>query len=435
MNKVKCCFILSSVFWVACSSPDKTSLPKTSSSSQTFLPWESSLSVEQNIAKNAIALEDNNEFSFLDSIVGNRSILLLGEGSHADYMTSIVKLKMISYLQDKGFNSIAFEGCQFLFFYALQHPEFDELTQGRKISPFLMSTKELIRDEQEYHLFIKTFRERGIKVWGMDIRCTHYDIDIVAAILSKYSMHEILPMEWKRLKDLYIRRFVFYMPDDQKVDLSVAEQYELMRMIDAISNYAQYINTLTGSNTDLKVIMQWIRNLNTYFPDKEIWPSTPSIVVEELALQKVNQLSNRSRDIQMAENINWIVKNFPDEKLMVWVANFHGAKDISQTCYPADSTFYFTMQTMGEFLYDTHGDNMYSMAFSEYRDTHSGMLENEIVNATENAPYAFINFESLRFADGYRDQEFECSVIRKKQGKWLYIFDGLYFMRETKSIE
>jgi len=52
----------------------------------------------------------------------------------------------------------------------------------------------------------------------------------------------------------------------------------------------------------------------------------------------------RSRDMQMAENIDWIIKNFPEEKFIVWTANLHGAKDVSQTRYPVDSLFYFTFQ-------------------------------------------------------------------------------------------
>jgi hypothetical protein len=61
-----------------------------------------------------------------------------------------------------------------------------------------------------------------------------------------------------------------------------------------------------------------------------------------------------------------------------------------------------------------------------------GKLEMEIARTIGNAPYAFINFEPLRFADSYRDQEFESSVIIKKHGKWLYIFDGIYYIRDQE---
>ena len=133
----------------------------------------------------------------------------------------------------------------------------------------------------------------------------------------------------------------------------------------------------------------------------------------------------------MAENMSWIIKNFPEEKFIVWTANFHGAKDISQTRYPADSLLYFTFQSMGEHVYAELGDKVFSLAFTSLwkNENHIGMLETEIANVVGNAPYAFINFENLRFADDYRDVEFESSVFGKKRGKWLYIFDGIYFIR------
>ena len=211
--------------------------------------------------------------------------------------------------------------------------------------------------------------------------------------------------------------------------LSINEQYELMKMIDDISNHTRYLMHLHGGNSDLKVIMQWIRNLNTNFSNVE------SLEDIEIMKTKVSQtaLDNRNRDIQMAENIDWIFKNYPQEKLIVWCANFHGAKDISQTCYPADPLLYFTFQSMGEFLHATQGEKMYSLAFTSLqysKNLESGTLETEIAKKTENAPFAFINYESLRFADGYRDKEFDSSVIVKKRGKWMYIFDGLYYIRD-----
>ncbi|MDR0743605.1 MAG: hypothetical protein LBF05_04520 [Tannerella sp.] len=88
---------------------------------------------------------------------------------------------------------------------------------------------------------------------------------------------------------------------------------------------------------------------------------------------------------------------------------------------------------MGESVYAECGDKMYSLAFTslEYGERR-GTLEREIANITENAPFAFIDFEPLRFAYGYCDQEFESNVIIKKREKWLHIFDGIYYIRDQE---
>ncbi|GHV23917.1 hypothetical protein FACS1894174_10120 [Bacteroidia bacterium] len=232
-----------------------------------------------------------------------------------------------------------------------------------------------------------------------------------------------------KLKILYFRKFVqvkyLGCPECPAGEISIDEQYDLMRMIDSISNYTRYLISLNGATIELKLILQWIRNLNTAFSYVDysgIWEVSKTV------------FPYRNRDSQMAENINWIIENFPEEKFTVWCANFHGAKDISQTRYPTDSLLYFAFQSMGETVCSLHGDKIYSLAFTSLDPSPEkrGNLETEISETTGNAPYAFINFEPLRFADGYRDKEFESNVIMKKRGKWLYIFDGLYYIRDQE---
>jgi hypothetical protein len=206
----------------------------------------------------------------------------------------------------------------------------------------------------------------------------------------------------------------------------------MMRMIDAISNYALYQIHKKGKTNDLSAIMQWIRNVNTnwssikVFEDRKFLNDIPSIT-----------LPLRNRDSQIAENILWITEHFPEEKFIVDCASYHGAKDISQTMHPSDSVLYYIHQCAGEGVYNKLGDKMYSMAFTSlnrfgYEDYPPGLLEETIAKQTNDAPYAFIDFEPLRFADGFRDKEFDAAMIGKKKGKWLYIFDGIYYIREQE---
>ena len=420
MKRMKYFVFIFSVFLCACSSPNES-----------FIPWDNNLSTEQNIAKNAIPLENNDDFTFLDNIVRDRSIIILGEEGHADNTTIITKIKIINYLKNKGFNSIAFEGNSLLPTYVKQNSDYSKFAENWKVIPFSSSTEKQLHDNKLYQSFIEAIKERKIKIWGMDYEGGYSDIDIVKTMLDKYSNQELLSIDWEKLRELYVSKFVPWRQTSKKSGkISATEQYELMRMIDAISNYTQFLMYSEGKTEELKVIMQWIRNLNTLFSAIEVLLDTRKALES-----KISQiaLDLRNRDIQMAENIDWIVKNFPEEKLIVWTANFHGAKDISQTRYPTDSLFYLNFQSMGEFLATTHGNKMYSLAFSSLNhseNSESGGLEIEIANVTGDAPNAFINFEPLRFADGYRDKEFESNVIMKKQGKWLYIFDGLYYIRD-----
>jgi hypothetical protein len=213
-----------------------------------------------------------------------------------------------------------------------------------------------------YQPFLEKIQKREIRIWGMDcFSGYYYDIDGVKAILEEHSRPESLSINWTKLRDFYFRKFVL-VPcrgcPEYKDKLSVDEQYELMRMIDSISNYTQYLMFSKGTTVELEVIMQWVRNLNTAFSYVEYAGFINGAGAN---------LTNRNRDTQMAENIDWIVKKFPEERFIVWCANFHGAKDISQTQYLADSLLYFNFQAMGETVHATSGDKMYSLAFTSLR--------------------------------------------------------------------
>ncbi|MDL2257302.1 hypothetical protein LJC06_03750 [Bacteroidales bacterium OttesenSCG-928-I14] len=96
--------------------------------------WDEALTAEQNIAKNALLLDSNNEFSFLDEIVQDKKLVLLGEKGHWDLTTMEVKIKMIDYLSKKGIKTLAIEGVSFLPTYIYYNPEYREATKNLSLS-------------------------------------------------------------------------------------------------------------------------------------------------------------------------------------------------------------------------------------------------------------------------------------------------------------
>lgn len=392
-------------------------------SQNNLVSYQSELTIEQNIAKNAIAFQSNNEFYFFDDIAERSSVISLGERGHDDISSYEVKSKMINYLKTKQFKSVALEAAPFLSTYVFSNPEYCDLTKDWKIEHFWWL---MFREgkEEALKLFTEAVYRQEIKIYGMDSHLGDYDVISAKAILDKYLKMFPVDINWSKLQDFYTRYFVFYeYPNIQP--LRTEEQYELMRMIDTISNYVHYIISEKERTTDLAAVLQWIRNINTGF--SYVKYNNP----QSADMQK---FIFRNRDIQMAENMIWLTKNYPKEKFIIWQANFHGAKDISQTTYPTDSLLYFIFQSMGETLYNELGDKFYSLAIASLSPEieNRGVLESEIDIVTNNTPFAFVDFKPLRYADGYRDKELDSEVIMKKKGKWLYIFDGLYYIKDQK---
>jgi hypothetical protein len=388
------------------------------------------LTVEQNIVKNALAFQTNDTFPFLDEIAETKSVIILGEETHQDISTSETKVNMINYLKKKGYHSVALEMVPFLTSYVFSNPEYKDITKNwnvKFIFPPLWFWQESCKP-----LFDMIINQ-DIRLWGMDIHLGVYDIESAKAILAKYADKEDIDLDWWTLTNLYLRKFVYIGNPNNKAT-SVSEQFKLMRMIDKLADYVQYLIYKQGSTDDLKAIMQWIQILNTAFSfvDRE----TPT---QENETALINTLMYRNRDKQMAENILWITENFPDQKFTVWCANFHAMKDISQTHNPIDSLRYFTFQSMGEGIYNKLGNKLYSLAITSLNNEEvdryngeKGHLEQEIEKAIHGKPFAYINFEPLRFESGYRDKSFNCTIHTEK-GKWLYIFDGLYYIRDQSN--
>ena len=215
----------------------------------------------------------------------------------------------------------------------------------------------------------------------------------------------------------------------------------MMCMIDQLSNYTNYQITLHGTKIELEAVLQWIRNVNTNFSCFE-YEAHATIDEKGNLDMKIYSMSSRMRDAQMAENLLWIVAHFPEEKIVVDLANFHGAKDISQTCYTQDSLFYFMHPCMAEMVHHELGNKMYSLAFAPRAKTWNtviyndlsimGLLEVAISEKWGDAPYAFLDFEPLRYKDGFRNKTFDAAMRGKKQGKWQFIFDGIYYIRDEK---
>lgn len=104
---------------------------------------------------------------------------------------------------------------------------------------------------------------------------------------------------------------------------SLSEQKEYMSMVNDIRNQIDYIIEMSGTSANLEAVKQWLRNVDRYFfrLTSDVWDYTNS--------DDFSPAANQMRDTQMAENVLWYMDQFPNEKIIVWCANFHGAKDIS----------------------------------------------------------------------------------------------------------
>ena len=349
---------------------------------------------------------------------------MLGESGHEDATTQEIKKDMVLYLAKKGGYSVAFEGYPFLTCYLLSNKEYSSLTKdwGIDAGPYKWTSL--------MYSGMRGYLNQNINVFGIDVYAGFYDIKAVYLMLDKYFKEYPVQIEWEKLERYYYLKFIAEPTKNSVPSLSISAQLELVDMINIISNYTLYIIDKEGKSIDLEAILQWVRIVNTNFSCNKIYETNIDISNNPT----ITTLPFRNRDSQMAENVIWLTDHFPKDRFTVWLANYHGVKDISQTIYPADSLMYSIHQCAAEGVYNKLRNKLYSLAFTSLnykgKVVDPGAFELAIAKKTGDSPYAFVDFESLRFVDGFRDKEFEAAMIKKKKGRWLYMFDGVYYIRD-----
>lgn len=229
---------------------------------------------------------------------------------------------------------------------------------------------------------------------------------------------------------------------EKKFDAVLIYEYSCcMENVNKTASYTRYLISQLGEENDLLALLQWIRNVNSSFARNSLIPWDKHI-----------NATNYMRDFQMGENVKWWLDHYKAGKYILWAANYHGAKDISQTSIsdkiirersgspytPSDPLTYHKAPTMGEHILYYLKDRVYSLAMAalpvdslraktiEYKNT----LELELFKKSDEKLYSFTNLEPLRYHPAFRGKHFYSVLMYKKYGNWMDIFDGAYYKFE-----
>ena len=154
-------------------------------------------------------------------------------------------------------------------------------------------------------------------------------------------------------------------------------------MYNTIIDLQDKIDVLPKTTIDIKVIAQTFKSVCSDF----------DFTLKNLQKQRIR--AQNPRDKQMAENLTFLKYTYPKEKIIAWGASYHFANHLNQYEYTAVTEDYATKlhslydtivgsnapelkdeiadikeirfaKPMGEFLKDTFGDKLFSLAFTSY---------------------------------------------------------------------
>lgn len=407
------------------------------------------LTFSQNTISGKYSKIENNDYSFLDTILKNKKIVLLGEQSHGDGATFDEKVNIIKYLHEKQkYNTIAFESGIYD-----QYKAFQEYSKKKtEIEIFDQSIIDIWSDTKAFQNLLLYIEERAkqkdtIKIIGFDSQegvlfSNHFMNDLTDLIKNRKI--NIAKNSLTRIEKAFVFR------DLESIANSKKDSIDLYQDFNVLVNALKEIQNPTFHEKMLKQV------INSKISD---------VNFEVMQLQNQKIAVQNPRDEQMSKNLIFLSEMYPNEKMICWGASYHFSKNIDQTEFTEVTESYLQKQSnielkttgftdyipgegakllegalpMGSFLKNYFKDEIYSIAFSSYEGLYGRVdgktlpiltpPENSIEQQNANKGYKKVFFEF----DKKETNRYYCSTLGNIpiKAKWNTIFDGLLFIKKS----
>jgi erythromycin esterase len=397
--------------------------------------------ITSELSRKMIDLETKNglpsNFKKLDKFIENKEIILLGEAAHGEGKTFEVKTQIVKYLvEEKGFNTIALEGMDFLEMefingrYVLKNNLVDDFESEwyNYWNPWypakqLIPLENFIKKEKLSFVGIEPYKRINAMI----------NIDFIKNELEKSNWVTLNNKEWSKLAPVFDK-----INNSQNNKLTI-EEFEYF------TSHLQKIITLKETilfHDDF--FLQMLENLITHV-NMKMNPLFFDNEEDQLAYE-VNQ-----RDFQMARNLIHFKERNPNAKIIVWLANFHGALNIKEVKFAdSDSNIYNKLTLFGEHIKNKYSDKVYSIAttssegFSKMPYKIESIKETKIISpetslefelSKKNFNFGFIDFNEIKQKNPEKANTIFNSIMLghvNQEGKWLMVFDGLLYIKKNE---
>lgn len=368
--------------------------------------------------------DDFSDLAFLDTIIGNKQIIFLGEQLHNDGTTFQAKSRLIRYLHEAhNFNVVLYEaGIYDMWFMdnqaKRQHGDtrFDPATG---LYPFWWNNEDCKPLWKYYNKTLQS--DNPIILGGFDIQLTgnyHDKNNRTKSIKEFLSLKEINIDEFPSFESI-----IEQLSDTYKWEYKHFSQTKF----DSIQmDLRNLLNRLHEPVTEKdNIYYRYIKGIHDY--GQLMWDYNPGDI------PRMN-----ARDSLMAENLIWQIDSLHNkQKIIIWSANLHLFKS---TLTNEGASF----TPLGKYIKDKYPDSSYMMAFTSYaltkpksQDIYSeaGANSIEYLLHSKKHKYAYLDMNSIN-PNSFLNKEYFAVINQRanENRKWKEMIDGLFYIDVVSTI-
>lgn len=381
-------------------------------------------STRAHLKDNIIPIVDlNSNWNFLDSLIGDKKYVFLGEANHGDGATLKAKEKFIKYLSEKlDFKVLVLERS----FYEMNVLNTFLRNGSGKDSHYFMI--EALRKKYDFFSeyekdYFQTAYKNQMKIAGVDLGygswfSNQIESDLIKCKIDKKTIKKYIS------KLSIVNRFAdtsgfnsFKTDFSEFINTSYTLISSLSKTHDVEDETIEFLLQTIKSNLGLA---QWIMERPIYEDERD---------------DIQNNLYHTVRDKYMAQNLLWLISiKYPQSKFIISTSTYH----ISQNL--------FNHPVMVDYLPDSIREKSYFIPFVTYQglrgyDTTAKLFELtefkrdslslEYLLQSFNLKYAFLDFESISV--------YEREIIDKHKmfpstnsfnwAKWSSCYNGVFFIQ------
>lgn len=383
--------------------------------------------IESEVKTIAIQIDTGKtNFKFLDDMVKNKNIVILGEASHGHGKSFLIKKNIIRYLNEShGFENLVMEGGSL---FALNELRLnDSLPDSSKVLEYRRSIFPIWTFSNEFTPTLDYVIKSNMNILGIECR---------QSIMNNQYLISKLNSELNLDQDTSFNRFriLFY--------TLMGMQWDNFKIDGNLAFFNGYLDKIESKLKE-KVMVDSKRNIFVNSINS-IRVSMKNGFLDEEDLENIAKINN-SRDSMMFENFKLHYDS--SKKYIIWLANFHGIKNIKKINYNDSSNVYQKQYLFGNFINDKFENNSVYLSIVA-KDGFRGspmQKESDTIKKCTNCPFItsvgdnngsyFIPFDM--FSDEVKKSSLEFNSVIfgvEHKGQWIDQIDGLFVIDSmTKS--